>query len=157
MRDKYYLETSAFSDLTPDVLYKILQLRSEIFVIEQNCVYQDLDDKDQSAFHVILYDKSDKKIVGYTRLLPKGISYKDYCSIGRVVMDADHRGMGLGKELMAYSIRACIKLFGTEEIKISAQTYLKQFYRDLGFWSSGASYLEDGIPHVAMIYLKDDV
>ncbi len=139
-----------FSELTPDQLYEILSLRQEVFVVEQNCPYLDTDGKDQDAHHFMYCDDTGK-LLAYTRLLPKGVSYPDYISIGRVVNSPSVRGTGIGRVLMAKSIEQCMQLFGNEPIKIGAQTYLLHFYESFGFVSTGEEYLEDGIPHTKMI------
>lgn len=136
-----------YKELTVDELYEALKLRSAIFVIEQNCNYQDMDDKDQGSYHLLGYD--DGKLVAYARVLPKGLSYKE-ASIGRVVVDKNFRGRSAGKELMNRAIADAMELFSTNEIVISAQCYLERFYGDLGFKIEGESYLEDDIPHIKM-------
>lgn len=136
-----------YKDLTVDELYNALKLRSAIFVIEQNCNYQDMDDKDQASYHLLGYDG--EQLVAYARILPKGISYKE-ASIGRVVVDKNFRRKGSGVELMKRAIEDTMELFGTNEIVISAQCYLEKFYSNLGFKSEGESYLEDDIPHIKM-------
>ena len=140
-------EIKKFNELTVEELYSILQLRSEVFIVEQNCVYQDLDGKDRDAWH--LMGKEDEKLIAYTRLFPAGIAY-DEPSIGRVVTSPLKRKNGLGRELMKWSIGQCEKLFGKIPITIGAQLYLKKFYESLGFIVSGEEYIEDGIPHVTM-------
>jgi len=140
-----------FYDLTLDELYAMLRLRAEVFVVEQNCVYQDVDNKDQRSFHLLAFDQ-ENDLIGYTRLVPKGTSYKEYPSIGRVLTSEKVRRNGSGKILMKKSIEEIQRLFGEKEIKISAQCYLDKFYRSLGFVPIGDEYLEDDIPHVAMIY-----
>jgi ElaA protein len=137
-----------FEALTPFELYAILQLRNEVFVVEQNCVFQDADDKDQASWH--LMGMQDDKLVAYTRLVPPGVSYAEP-SIGRVVTSPQVRGMGIGKELMQRSIDECYRLFGEQPIKIGAQYYLKQFYGSLGFAQVSEIYLEDGIEHIYML------
>lgn len=139
-----------FAELSPYALYEILALRQEVFVVEQNCPYQDCDGKDLPSWHLMGRDESGK-LLCYTRLLPKGISYEQYVSIGRVVSSPSARGTGAGKILMEESIRQCRQLFGNEPIKIGAQTYLLRFYEGFGFRSTGEEYLEDGIPHTSMI------
>ena len=138
-----------FKELTALELYKILKLRSEVFVIEQSCVYQDLDDKDIVAYHLLGSEKG--KLIAYSRVLGPGVSYSDYSSIGRVCNKLTHRHLGLGKILMEEAIRKCNELFPKYSIKISAQSYLLKFYADLGFEKIGEEYLEDQIPHIAMI------
>lgn len=137
-----------FEDLTPFQLYAILQLRSEVFVVEQNCIFQDADDRDQKSYHLMGYDNS--KLVAYTRLVPPGEMYQEP-SIGRVVTSPSIRKSGAGKELMKQSIDAVYNLFGTHPIKIGAQLYLKKFYESLGFLQVSEVYLEDGIEHIYMI------
>ena len=137
-----------FDDLSPYELYQILQLRNEVFVVEQNCVFQDADDKDQGSFHLMGY--SDKKLVAYTRLVPPGLIYKEP-SIGRVVTSPSVRRSGAGRELMQHSIEKVYSLFGEAPIKIGAQFYLKNFYGSFGFEQVGDIYLEDGIEHIYML------
>jgi ElaA protein len=139
-----------FDELTPHELYAILQLRNEVFVVEQNCVFQDADDKDQASFH--LMGMRDHKLVAYTRLVPAGVSYKEP-SIGRVVTSPTVRRGGAGRGLMEQSIAAVYKLFGKQPIKIGAQFYLKNFYESFGFKQISDIYDEDGIDHIYM--LKD--
>lgn len=137
-----------FHDLTVDELYAILHLRSEIFVVEQNCVFLDVDYKDQKASHLMGYDND--KLVAYTRLLPPGISYTEM-SIGRVVTLAAARNSGIGKLLMTTSIGKIYELFGKQPVRIGAQLYLKRFYESFGFQQSSAVYIEDGIEHIEML------
>lgn len=138
-----------FDELTLHELYEMLRLRAEVFVVEQDCVYQDLDGKDYQAWHVMGYHEN--KLVAYTRVFAPG-HYFEFAAIGRVVVNPDARRLNLGKEIMRFSIAAVSELFGASQaIQISAQTYLKKFYNNLGFESEGSEYLEDGIPHVKMI------
>ena len=137
-----------FNDLSTEELYSILQLRTEIFVVEQNCVFQDMDGKDEDAYHLMCYE--DDRLIAYTRLLPAGKSYKE-CSIGRVVTKKTNRGTGIGKELMAISIQYCYRLFGKSPIRIGAQLYLEKFYSSFGFKKESDIYIEDGIPHIEMV------
>ncbi len=137
-----------FEELTAVQLYAILQLRSAVFVVEQDCVYQDIDGKDKKALHVIGYKNNE--VVAYTRIFRAG-DYFDIASIGRVVVKDTEREHGYGNAIMEASITALTVRFGTQNIKLSAQTYLKKFYNTLGFIASGEEYLEDGIPHIAMI------
>ncbi len=139
----------SFDQLSIYELYGLLRIRQEVFVVEQNCPYQDLDDKDQKAHHIIAYH--DDKIVAYTRLLAPGASYPDYSSIGRVVNDQEYRGKGIGKVIMKVSIEKTKELYPHHPIKISAQTYILDFYSSLGFVAIGEEYLEDDIPHRGMI------
>jgi ElaA protein len=138
-----------FTELTNYELYKILQLRNEVFIVEQNCVYQDCDDKDLKAWHLMGWDN--EKLVAYTRLFEKGISYPDGASIGRVLTSPAERRKNLGKQLMVNSIDQVYHLFGNVPIKISAQLYLKRFYESFSFVQYSDVYMEDGIQHIAMI------
>ncbi len=140
--------TKPFSDLTTNELYAILQLRSEVFVVEQDCVYQDIDYKDQKALHVIGF-KNDK-IVAYTRIFKAG-DYFEKASIGRVVVVKEERINKYGHSILKASIHAIHDFYKETSIKISAQTYLKKFYETHGFLQIGEEYLEDNIPHIAMI------
>ncbi|MGB3590988.1 MAG: GNAT family N-acetyltransferase [Nonlabens sp.] len=142
------IEISNFAQLTTTQLYELLQLRSAVFVVEQDCVYQDVDGKDQRATHVMGYEND--VLVAYTRVFAAG-DYFDQASIGRVVVSGDHRGRDYGKKIMEASINY-LKEQKCGTIKISAQCYLDQFYKDLGFTATGENYLEDGISHQAMIY-----
>lgn len=146
MKTNYIIKS--FKELNVDELYQILRLRSEVFVVEQNCAFQDIDNKDQESYHLCCY--ADGILVGYARLLPAGLSYTEI-SIGRVITAASYRGMGLGKELMHKSIEACEKLFKDSAIRIGAQQHLAQFYNSLGFIESGEPYDEDGILHIEMV------
>ena len=137
-----------FYQLSLEELYRILQLRSEIFVVEQNCVYQDLDFKDQKALHV--FGKKKDKIITYTRIFKPGDYFKE-ASIGRVVVEGKERKLGYGHDLMKASIYAIKIHFNVDKITISAQVYLKKFYESHGFKKVGEEYLEDGIPHNEMI------
>ena len=140
----------AFYDLSLDELYEILFLRQEVFVVEQDCPYIDTDFKDQKGWHVCGYDK-DGHLIAYTRILPKGISYDHYASIGRVITSSRMRGKGIGRSLMEKSIQYAYDLLGLQVIKISAQNHLRSYYGSLGFRPTGDIYDEDGIPHIAMI------
>lgn len=136
-----------FNKLLPGELYAILQLRNEVFVVEQNCVFQDADDKDQPSLHLMGW--REHKLVAYTRIVPPGLSYKEP-SIGRVVTSPLERGKGTGHELMKVSINKVYELYGICNIKIGAQLYLKKFYESHGFVQTGDIYLEDGIDHIEM-------
>tara|TARA_R110000868_G_scaffold96341_5_gene265046 strand:- start:4043 stop:4483 length:441 start_codon:yes stop_codon:yes gene_type:complete len=137
-----------FNELNTVELYDILQLRSEVFVVEQDCVYQDLDGKDQKALHVI--GLKDQKVVAYTRIFKSG-DYFNEASIGRVVVRSSERKYGYGNILMVASINAIFEHYNETKIRISAQKYLLKFYKSLGFKEEGEEYLEDGIPHMNMI------
>ena len=134
--------------ISRDELYAILQLRAEVFVVEQDCVYQDIDGKDDKAVHVLGY--KDDTLIAYTRIFKPG-AYFEQASIGRVLVKENQRKFKYGYDLMNASIEAVEKYFDEQTIKISAQVYLKNFYNNLGFIEQGATYLEDGIPHMVMV------
>lgn len=136
-----------FNELSITELYEILQLRSEVFVVEQNCVYQDIDGKDQKAIHVLGYYEG--VLAAYSRLF-KPQEYFSDSSIGRVIVKASHRDKKLGHDLMRISIETIKDLFQETNITISAQLYLQKFYESHGFVTVGESYLEDDIPHIEM-------
>ena len=139
-----------FSELSTEEIYNILKLRSEVFVVEQNCVYQDIDEKDKKATH--LFIEKNNEIIAYTRIFKKGDYYEENPSIGRVVVSKKERGKKLGKEIMLNSIKFIKKELEGRKIELSAQKYLDKFYKDLDFYSEGEDYLEDGIPHQRMFY-----
>ncbi len=138
----------AFAELTPNELYNILQLRNEVFIVEQNCPYQDLDNKDLKSWH--LMGVKEDKLMAYARLLAPGISYSE-SSIGRIVSSPSARKTGIGKKLVEESIKQIKNLFNTDTIRIGAQLYLKTFYELFGFVQEGEIYLEDNIPHIIML------
>ncbi|QCR23175.1 GNAT family N-acetyltransferase [Pontibacter sp. SGAir0037] len=138
----------AFQELSPDEMYDMLRLRSEVFVVEQNCVFLDLDNKDQKCHHLLLYQ--DNKLAATARLVPPGLSYEHNMSIGRIVTSPAVRGTGVGKVLMQLSLDACYRLYGAGPIKIGAQVYARKFYEAFGFEQSGEVYDEDGIDHIEM-------
>lgn len=138
----------AFDQLTVYELYEVLKLRSGVFVVEQNCVFLDQDDKDQKCYHLMLY--SEDLLVGYCRLVPAGLSYTEM-AIGRVITSPSARGKGLGRKVMELAIEHCHKLFGPGDIRLGAQTYALGFYSSLGFVVDGETYDEDGIEHVEMV------
>ena len=137
-----------FKELSTQQLYDILQLRSEVFVVEQNCVYQDIDNYDQVAFHIMAYN--DKTLVAYARILPPK-TYFNQISIGRIIVKETHRNLALGHKLMYFCKNYIVENHGKQTIKISAQEHLKSFYEQHGFKQKGKGYLEDGIPHIAML------
>lgn len=146
MKIEFFIKS--FEELSTLELYNILKLRSEIFIIEQNCVYQDIDDKDLKCHHLMCL--VDGKLAGYTRIVPHGLTYED-ASIGRVVIGTAYRGLGLGKQLIEHSIKGCQDILKESKIRISAQLYLLKFYNALGFKEVGIPYDEDGIPHIEMV------
>jgi len=137
-----------FHELTIQELYNILQLRSEVFVVEQNCIYQDIDGKDQKAVHIFI--KENKDVLAYSRVFNEG-EYFENPSIGRVVVKKEKRGTELGKKIMMEGAKYIKETFTNKKIEISAQKYLKDFYSELGYEFTGNEYLEDGIPHIRMI------
>lgn len=137
-----------FKDLTPYQLYDCLRLRGQVFIVEQNCVYQDEDNNDQHCYHLLGYQGNE--LVAYTRLVPPSVIYEE-CSIGRVVTAGHVRKTGIGKLLLQESIHSAYHLFGVQHIKIGAQLYLKRFYESFGFEQVSEVYLEDGIEHIYMV------
>ena len=138
-----------FDELTLRELYEILKLRSEIFVVEQDCVYQDMDDKDYSAWHLFL--KQNDIIVAYLRILPEGVSY-DETAIGRVVVKSDFRKRGISKKMMRMAMDFIEKDLLKDAIRLSGQAHLCRFYENLGFRKVSDVYLEDGINHFEFLY-----
>ncbi len=143
-----------FAELTPNELYDILRLRQVVFIEEQKCIYVDCDNKDQTSDHLMGY--LNDKLVICCRLLPKGLAYSDYVSFGRLVNDKSIRGTGEGKKVLRMAIDFLEKIYPKEKIKISAQYYLLKYYESLGFKAEGEVYQEDLLPHIAMIYKKDN-
>ncbi|CRH89440.1 putative acyltransferase [Chlamydia trachomatis] len=141
----------SFSELSLEELYQLLELRSEVFVVEQKCAYQDVDGVDLECHH--LFGKADGKIVSYLRILPPGLTFPE-ASIGRVVIQSEYRGQKLAGPMLEAATQYLIEEMGQETIKISAQTYLKKFYQAHGFVAVSDMYLEDGIPHMDMVYKK---
>ncbi len=142
------IQTKTFSELTTNELYSLLALRSEVFVVEQDCVYQDVDGKDYKALHCLGFKNN--TLVAYTRIFKPGDYFKE-ASIGRVVVSKSERQHKYGYDIMEASIEAIKHNFNERVIKLSAQVYLKKFYNNLGFKVVGEEYLEDGIPHIEMI------
>ena len=147
MNDKLLLHKKSFEELTTDELYELLKVRSEVFVVEQNCVYQDMDGDDQQSIH--LWMTNGEKVVALARVCPAGTHMKEV-SIGRVI--AVERGKGYGKQIMLHSIDAAIECFDAKCIDIEAQEYAKGFYESVGFWQSSDTFMLDGIPHVKMTW-----
>lgn len=138
-----------FNELNIEELYKILELRSKVFVVEQECPYQDCDGKDKNSYH--LFCEENDKVIAVLRIIDKGISYKEV-SIGRVSVDMDYRGKGYAGEMMTKAIDFIKEELKETEIKIQAQAYLINFYKSFGFQEVSEIYLEDDIPHVDMLY-----
>ena len=139
-----------FKDLTNEELYEIFRLRLSVFVVEQNCPYQDADGKDIKSFHVA--GKQDGKLIAYARIVLPNVSYKEV-SIGRVITSKEARRTGAGKILMEKSKEFIKKEFGRVPIRIGAQLYLQKFYEEFGFIREGDEYMEDGIPHIIMLFV----
>jgi len=144
-------KTKIFNELSTQELYQILRLRSEVFVVEQNCVYQDIDNKDHKALH--LFGIVEGEIIAYSRLFKPG-DYFEFSSIGRVVVAEKHRDKNFGHELIDQSILEINRRFNVQNITISAQLYLKKFYESHGFVATSETYLEDDIPHIEMKITK---
>ncbi len=142
------IEIRNFSDFSLKELYEVLRLRSEVFVVEQNCVYQDIDEKDEKALHILGMEGD--KLVAYTRCFKPG-DYFEQASIGRVIVKENFRKYGYGHQIMKASMKEIENRYQTSTIKLSAQQYLTGFYESHGFQQTGKGYLEDGIPHIAMI------
>ena len=143
------LHKKTFQELTTDELYELLRVRSEVFVVEQNCVYQDLDYDDQNSIYLWLTE--DEKVVALARVCPAG-SHMTEISIGRVI--TTERGKGFGKQIMLHAIDAAVEHFGATLIDIEAQEYAKGFYEGVGFIQSSDTFILDGIPHIKMTWTK---
>ncbi|MDP6907903.1 MAG: GNAT family N-acetyltransferase [Flavobacteriales bacterium] len=141
-------EWKSFGQLSSDQLYTILTVRQEVFVLEQSCLYLDADGKDRKSFHLMGYDGD--ALVAYARIVEPGISYPEV-SIGRILSSQKVRGKGSGKELMHKALERIAKEYGDVPVRISAQSYLKDFYQQFGFEPTGKEYLEDEIPHMEML------
>ena len=143
------LHKKTFQELTTNELYELLRVRSEVFVVEQNCVYQDLDYDDQKSIHLWLTE--DEKVVALARVCPAG-THMTEVSIGRVI--TTERGKGFGKQIMLHAIDAAVEHFGATLIDIEAQEYAKGFYEGVGFKQSSETFMLDGIPHIKMTWKK---
>jgi ElaA protein len=141
-------QTLAFAELDTDQLYQIMRLRQLVFVVEQNCVYPDLDGLDRDSFHLCVW--RDGELLAYLRCLPPGLDYIE-SALGRIVVSQQARGLKLGRELVSRGITFNLETWPGSGIRIGAQTYLEKFYQDLGFEAVGDSYIEDGIPHIKML------
>ncbi|MEM7571477.1 MAG: GNAT family N-acetyltransferase [Bacteroidota bacterium] len=140
-----------FDELSPHLLYEIIHLRNQVFVVEQECIFQDADHQDQAAIHLCGFSAAGQ-LLAYARILPRGTVYPTNPSIGRVVVDKSARGGGIGVALVRKAISECRQNFGAKPILASAQTYLLDFYRHIGFEIVGEEYLEDGIPHRKVMF-----
>ncbi len=136
-----------FNSLTASDIYKILKLRQDIFIIEQDCIYEDIDNLDQSSEHLMLFDG--ETLVAYSRIVPPGKKFEDY-SIGRIIVEKGYRGKNFGREIVKKSL-SILKERNADIVRIEAQEYLLDFYTSLGFRAISDSYPVDGIPHIEMI------
>ena len=139
-----------FEEMTNEELYACMQMRQTVFVVEQECAYLDADGLDHKAFHVLGEDEKGE-LQAYARIFEKGEFYEDYVAIGRICTSTSVRGKGYGKDLVEFCLLRCEDLFEHVPIKVSAQKYLEVFYHDFGFRRIGEEYLEDGLPHIAMV------
>ncbi|MEX0635500.1 MAG: GNAT family N-acetyltransferase [Ferruginibacter sp.] len=152
MKEKIHWQLKKMEALSVSELYKILQVRSEVFVVEQDCVYLDADGKDEKGYHLCGW--IGEQLVAYCRIVPQGVSYPDKVSIGRVLTNPSYRNAGMGKLLMEKAIAATYELFPVDSIKIGAQLYLLKFYNEFNFKQISDMYLEDNIPHVEMLHCR---
>ncbi|MDX8342604.1 GNAT family N-acetyltransferase [Rossellomorea sp. YZS02] len=141
-------KVKSFTDLSTHELYELLQVRTEVFVVEQECAYLEVDGKDLHSYH--LYKEENGEVVAYARLLPAGVSYEQP-SIGRVLVKEGYRGKGLASELVKRGLAFIHEEWGQQPVKIQAQEYLREFYGSFGFRAITETYLDDGIPHIDMI------
>ena len=143
------MQLKEFTELTTAELYEILKLRAEVFVVEQNCPYQDLDDKDQSSYHLFLEDNG--QIIAVLRILPENIAYKEM-AIGRLIVKKSYRGKGISRKMRVRAMEFITEDLGKEKIRLSGQAYLTDFYQSLGFEKVSEMYFEDGIEHFEFLY-----
>jgi len=151
---EYTIICKPFQELTPEELYAIVRLRIEVFIIEQKCIFQDLDNKDQHCYHLMYYHNG--ALVAYARLVPRDLSYEGMLSIGRVITSPEARGTGAGKMLMEHAVKLVHECYGPGSIRIGAQLYAKVFYERIGFRQSSDVYDEDGIDHILMDYKETE-
>ena len=144
----------SFDEINGRELYEILKLRVDVFIVEQNCPYAEIDGNDFEAIHITYRDQ--KGIAAYSRLLPKKVKYEEP-SIGRVIVRSDLRGTGLGHELMEEAIHYILKMWKPNKIYLQAQTHLEKFYSQHGFITKSEPYNDDGIPHIDMVYVPNEV
>ncbi|MCR1933408.1 GNAT family N-acetyltransferase [Clostridium tepidum] len=140
-----------FNELTVEEIYEILKIRNEVFIVEQKCPYDDCDDKDKDAYHLFYMEEG--KVIAYLRILEKGVSYNEI-SIGRVLVNKDYRRKGLARKIVLEAIGFIENNLKENVIRISAQHYLIDFYKSVGFTPVSKVYLEDNIPHIEMLYKK---
>ena len=142
------IEIKTFKELLLEELYKVLALRNKVFIVEQNCIYEDIDSSDDKADHLMFWDGA--KLVAYARLFNYGVKYDNAACIGRVIVEKEYRKFGLGHQLIKQAVRYINENYRTESIEIGAQEHLCKFYEGHGFRVTSESYLEDGIPHIQM-------
>ena len=145
---KIHWESLPFKSIDVEKLYEIIQLRQEIFIVEQDCPYIDADGIDPKCIHISGY--YDKNLIAYSRIMPPGINYKE-ASIGRIITKKNYRSLGIRYKLVSISIEEIYKNYGNQPIRLSGQTYARAFYEKLGFIGQGKEYLEDGIPHISLV------
>lgn len=148
--NNHHWHLKRFDELTNQELYGILQLRTEVFVVEQACIFQDMDGKDEGNCQHIFCATNDEQVIACARFFPQGVTFKE-ASLGRICTSPAHRGTGLGKELMRRSLVEMERCFPGEPVRIGAQTYLNEFYKNFGFVNASELYMEDGIEHVEMV------
>jgi ElaA protein len=143
---------SAFGDLSGGEVYELMALRQRVFVVEQDCIFQDADGRDPAAWHLLgrIADESGKRLVAYARIFEAGVRYAEM-SIGRIVSAPEVRGSGVGRAIVREAMRRCAELWPDQPIRIGAQRRLEQFYEGFGFSAAGEPYLEDGIEHIDMV------
>jgi len=148
MNNLYRIEIKPFEDLTSLEVYELLKLRNKVFIVEQNCVYLDIDDKDLKAEHILFWKSGD--LVAYARIFDIGVYFEKAAAIGRVIVHSDYRSFGLGDQLLKQALHHIDIHYKTSDVWISAQEYLLKFYNKHGFIQTSERYLEDGIPHIEM-------
>ena len=148
----FHWQISTFNQLSTADLYQLLRLRQDVFVLEQACLYQDLDGLDQDSVHLLC--RRERELLAYQRCLPPGLSYPE-SSIGRIVVAPGGRGLNLGRELVRRGVEFNLGQWPGHDIRIGAQSHLRNFYEDLGFTAAGEEYVEDGIPHLQMLYPRE--
>lgn len=150
MSTKLHWTSKAFTELSATELYAVMQLRVDVFILEQKCFYRELDGWDAQCMHLMAFDRKKETLAAYSRIVPPGLSFAEP-AIGRVITGAGYRGVGLGQELMERSIALCQELYPKQPIRIGAQAHLQAFYGALGFRADSEIYDEDGIPHLEML------
>lgn len=154
--DKLEYQWASFGDLDNHLLYEILRLRQEVFVVEQNCVYQDADGLDQDSYHFLVRAAQEQEVAGYLRVIPPG-EKENGPQVGRVLILEKYRKKGLARRLMLEALKRVQAIYPNQPVTVSAQCYLQKFYESLGFYTESEPYDEDGIPHVRMVRTEGDV